>query len=268
MTTLHLSARVRDAAPRSLADVWDWTPAVQAPTFSLSGKAGTNLRTRPNNLPLALRLSRLPHLIAGTAGLVCLLRPVAALGQEQDESAGDTRYRWAAKVDTSLVDRPVIPITVNAMLAWAPPNLGSHDDDAPRTGLELHVYRLGGWIRRVKQNDDGDVHLSLTATPDGAEDSCVVAEIPAVRYGTAYKQARAALIPLLEETKIKKSGRLKIPVAVELTGPAFYDGKHLKRETGPGKKSERPMQAKSHGDCNASTSALWEIHPVYKVERP
>ena len=109
--------------------------------------------------------------------------------------------------------------------------------------------------------------LSLTATPNGSEDSCVVAEIPAERYGTVFRRARADLLPIVEDTRVKKSGGLAPPMAVVVTGAAFYDGKHLQRPKGHGK-HKRGAEAHSHGDCNVSPSALWEIHPVYKIERP
>jgi len=198
---------------------------------------------------------------------VLLALPARAQAQEPPDS-GDMRYRWSVKVDTTLAGQPVLPASIQDMLtAWQPPDVGAHDADAPRRGRELHVYRVAGWIRRARQNDDGDIHLSLTATPDTSEQACVVAEIPAERYGAEYRRARADLLPILQGTRIKKSGRLTPPVAVVVTGPAFFDGKHLERAKGHGKKA-RPAAAQGHGDCNASTSALWEIHPVYRVQRP
>jgi hypothetical protein len=203
-----------------------------------------------------------------TVCAVLLAPPVRLLAQEPPDSS-DLRYRWSEKVDTSLARQSGLPTSVAEMLTtWKPLGVGPKDADAARQGRELHVYRLAAWIRRAKQNDDGDVHLSLTATPNGSGDSCVVAEIPAERYGVVYSRARAALLPLLEAARIKKSGRLEPPVAVVVTGAAFYDGKHLERRKGHGKNAERSLQARSHGDCNLSASALWEIHPVYRVEQP
>lgn len=208
---------------------------------------------------------RTAYLTALSALLLAL--PTRLPGQEPQDSS-DLRYRWSEKVDTSLAGQSAFPTSVMEMLtSWKPPEIGRKDDDAARRGRELHVYRLAGWIRRAKQNDDGDVHLSLTATPNGSEDSCVVAEIPAERYGTVFRRARADLLPIVEDTRVKKSGRLAPPMAVVVTGAAFYDGKHLQRPKGHGK-HKRGAEAHSHGDCNVSPSALWEIHPVYKIERP
>ena len=43
-------------------------------------------------------------------------------------------------------------------------------------------------------------------------------------------------------------------------GAAFFDGYHQLPWPGG---SPRPIL---HGRCNASLRALWELHPVYKVE--
>jgi hypothetical protein len=44
-------------------------------------------------------------------------------------------------------------------------------------------------------------------------------------------------------------------------GPAFFDAEHR-----GAKGSGKPPSG--HGHCNASDSALWEIHPVYVVQQP
>ena len=208
---------------------------------------------------------RLARLVICAAALA---PPLRAFAQEPADT-GDVRYRWSMKVDTSLAATPVAPTSVAEMLTWTPPRIGPHDVAAPRQDRELHVYRLTGWIRVAQPNDDGDVHLSLTATPDTSEEACIVAEIPAERYGAVYRRARGDLLPILEGTRIKKSGRLKAPVAVVVTGAAFFDGKHVeRRRRGHGKHAVRVEEAQGHGDCNASLSALWEIHPVYRIERP
>jgi len=59
-----------------------------------------------------------------------------------------------------------------------------------------------------------------------------------------------------------KSGVLAKPVAVQIVGAAFFDGHHR-----AGARRRDPIDPK-HGRCNSSLRALWEIHPVYRVERP
>ena len=52
-----------------------------------------------------------------------------------------------------------------------------------------------------------------------------------------------------------------MPVLVSFTGAAFFDGYHQKRTNGGARASQ-------HGRCNSSVRALWELHPVYKVDTP
>jgi len=52
------------------------------------------------------------------------------------------------------------------------------------------------------------------------------------------------------------------PIAVQLVGAAFFDGHH--RAGGRRRDAIDPK----HGRCNSSLRALWEIHPVYRVEPP
>jgi hypothetical protein len=200
-------------------------------------------------------------------GLAVLLVLRSLSAQEPDER----HYRWLAKVDTSLAGAAAIPASVTDMLAgWAPLKLTARDADAPRRGRELQVYQVTGWVRRVHQNpDDDDLHLELTAGPASPRDSCIVAEIPDPRAGSVYGQARADLERLLGRPKFRSKGRLRVPVLLQVIGAAFFDGKHQKRVPGAtGKKSTRPTYAEGHRDCHASPSALWEMHPVYRVARP
>lgn len=52
------------------------------------------------------------------------------------------------------------------------------------------------------------------------------------------------------------------PVRLRFIGAAFCDGQH---RAGP-RRLERTDG--THGRCNASARALWELHPIYRVERP
>ncbi len=179
-----------------------------------------------------------------------------------DQSSDEQRYRWPVKIDTSLVLQPVTPTSIAAILTeWAPLRLTHRDDDAPRTGRELEVFSLLGWVRRARDNEDGDLHVTLTGRPDAPRDSCIVAEIPAARFGVAYQKAREELFSLLRGARFRKTGELRAPVLLRFTGAAFFDGNHQKG-------GRRRSHAEGHGDCNASASALWELHPVYKVEPP
>src|SRR5205814_5760913 len=82
------------------------------------------------------------------------------------------------------------------------PAVTARDWCAPRAARELSVYRVRGWVRRLETSkDDGDWHIELTERRDGPADSCIVAEIPLGKLGSAYRQARADLRRLLADRR-------------------------------------------------------------------
>jgi len=178
-----------------------------------------------------------------------LLRPAAGMGQ----ACAEPRYRWSAKVDTTLQMRSPTPVDILGILTgWAPLSFTSKDRCALRVAREDSVFVLVGWVRRIRLHEaDGDWHIELTEAPATPVDSCIIAEIPAERYGAVYSQARAALVALVDTTRLSPRGDLVPPVQVQITGAAFFDGFH--------------QHASQHGRCNSSLRALWELHPVYGV---
>ncbi len=192
-----------------------------------------------------------------------LALPAARLGA-QGAACREPRYRWSVKTDTSLAALTPLPVAIPVILsAWEPPPLTSRDRCAKRGGRELALYRVQGWVRRVEKiKDDGDWHIELTDRLDSPRDSCIVAEIPPAQLSARYAQARADLDALLGSKKTVKNFNLAHPVRVQVTGAAFYDGQHRRRRGG------LEWLDGEHGRCNSSARALWEIHPVYRVERP
>lgn len=196
--------------------------------------------------------------------LVVMLALPATRVRAQGAACAEPRYRWSAKTDTSLAALTPQPVAIPFVLgSWEPPPLTSRDRCAKRDGRELALYSLSGWVRRVEKiKDDGDWHIELTDRRDSPTDSCIVVEIPPAKLSARYAQARADLDALLGTKKAVKNFSLADPVRVRITGAAFYDGQH-RRGT-----PERNRIDGRHGRCNSSARALWEIHPVYRVERP
>jgi len=182
----------------------------------------------------------------------------------QRQRCAEPRYRWSAKIDTTLAAIMPRPASIPEMLqSWSPPAVTARDWCAPRAARELLVYRVRGWVRRLETSkDDGDWHIELTDRRDSPADSCIVAEIPLVELGDMYRQARADLGSLVAGRRRSKSGVLAKPVAVQIVGASFFDGHHR-----AGARRRDAIDPK-HGRCNSSLRALWEIHPVYRVERP
>lgn len=203
--------------------------------------------------------------IDGAVGLVAAA-VVSALGARpaRAQACREPHYRWTQKVDTSLVTVSPATVSVTTILAtWAPPELGPRDRCAPRGERERQTYELVAWVRRVdKFKDDGDWHLELTEAADSPADSCIVAEIPARRYGAVYTRARRALDSLIAGSTLRRGGVLRPPVRARIMGLAFFDGQHRRG----GRRSDRIDG--EHGRCNTSVRALWEIHPVFRVAPP
>lgn len=191
------------------------------------------------------------------AGTILTGRPA------RPQACREPHYRWTQKVDTAVAAGPESTAVMAMLTTWAPPDLGPRDRCAPRVERELRTYTLVGWVRRVdKFKDDGDWHVELTDGADSPPDSCIVAEIPASRYGRRYARARAALDSLMLGRRIRRGGVLVPPVRARVTGAPFFDGQHRRG----GRRSDRNDGA--HGRCNSSVKALWEIHPVYTVAPP
>jgi hypothetical protein len=131
---------------------------------------------------------------------------------------------------------------------------------AGRTSKELTVYSVTGWVRTKRNESDGDWHIELTAAAAGDPLRCIVAEIPDPSYGSQYQAARDQFVSVTG-ISATYSGGVATAVRIKVIGPAFFDGEHR----GGRGTTNAPH---GHGHCNASTRALWEIHPVYLVSSP
>ena len=194
-----------------------------------------------------------------SVALSCLIVvPQAARAQ----TCNEPHYRWSEKIDTTLAKLPPAPANIARILAgWEPLSRPSRDLCTPRSGREDSVFVLTGWVRRIQLHEsDGDWHIELTEGPSNPVTACIIVEIPAEGYGAVYHAARAALAALVDTTRLGMRGDLTTPVQVRFTGAAFFDGYHQLPWPGG---SPRPIL---HGRCNGSLRALWELHPVYKVE--
>jgi hypothetical protein len=194
-------------------------------------------------------------IIAAAGGLLASRAPVSR------QDCNPPHYRWSVKTDTTLAGHPTTAATITEILTrWATPPLGPRDQCAARAGRELDVYVVRGWIRRIERSkDDGDWHMELTVSPTSPPESCIVAEIPLGTLGAVYTLARRQLDSLLAGRRLDKDGDLRTPLAVWITGAAFFDGQHRKATR------KRDITDGGHGRCNTSLRALWELHPVYDI---
>jgi len=170
-------------------------------------------------------------------------------------------YRWPEKTSTALLGSPSRSVSIGAMLGWRAPNIGPGPAFwcAPRTGAEQQVLTVLGWVRRLdKTKDDGDWHIELTENRRDPVTACIVAEIPLADLHPAFRTARASLDSALAQTRMNRRGDLAKPIQLRVTGAAFFDGEHLSRKG----------RLQPHGRCWSTVGALWEIHPVFRIEPP
>jgi len=201
------------------------------------------------------------HSLRVTILLACAVSPALAQTHTHPACGGEYHYRWAQKVDTLLQTVTPEPVTVTQILTtWAAPAITKADWCKARTEPEQHVYVLTGWVRFVKDEvDDADWHVELTANRTSPRSSCIVVEIPSDDYGSQFATVRDEFLQIVGLADVTQKGdSLKPAVQVKVTGAALYDGWHRGASAPDGK----------HGHCNKSLRALWEIHPIYHVERP
>jgi hypothetical protein len=166
--------------------------------------------------------------------------------------------RWVAKTDLSPVpsDKSAIQaITPSQIYAWE--GLASDVDMTDYTEARLPAeekwYALIGRVVDAKVEADGDIHLALQDA-DGKSAGTVSAEIP---VGPKWCEIRQIVFGWTTQRfpfTVKSVHDLTIAEhVVTVTGKAFYDIAHA-----PADHSNRRHSPKDY--------AVWEIHPVMKLE--
>ena len=129
-----------------------------------------------------------------------------------------------------------------------------------QTPLEIaegDIVAVEGYVRLLVSDSDGDYHIQIAPSPEGAEYECLIVEIPRPepefvkdqKLRDLFAEKRAWLRDQLLNGK-EPSGNgsvIQRPTYVRVLGQLFYDGWH----TG-GKRGKR--------GCTSPT--LWEIHPI------
>jgi hypothetical protein len=129
--------------------------------------------------------------------------------------------------------------------------------NSPISPYETTVFTVDGdvWLVKMQDNDD-DYHLEMSGHGSGPKANRIVVEIPA---DPVYAKTRRALLSLLPGNYVFRptmAKNLKTPIHVRVTGYAFFDSAHW---------TKNDVQGHNHG--SAFTATLWEIHPVWKIER-
>jgi hypothetical protein len=166
--------------------------------------------------------------------------------------------RWVAKTDLSPVpsDKSAIQaVTPSQIYAWEGlgPDVDMTDYTEARLPSEEKWYALTGRIVDAKVEADGDIHLALQDA-NGNNVGTVSAEIP---VGPKWCEIRQVVFGWTTQKfpfTVKSVHDLTIAEhIVTVTGKAFYDIAHA-----PADHSNRRHSPKDY--------AVWEIHPVMKME--
>jgi hypothetical protein len=155
------------------------------------------------------------------------------------------------------LDKSVIQsVTPSQIYAWE--GLGTDVDltryTEERMPSEQKWYALTGRIVDVKAEADGDIHIALVdATGNNIE--TVSAEIP---VGPKWCEVRQTVFSWTTQkfpftVKTAHTLKLREPHVITVTGKAFYDISHA-----PADHSNRRSKPEGY--------AVWEIHPVMKLE--
>jgi len=169
------------------------------------------------------------------------------------------KNRWVTKTDQAPVpsDKSAIqPITPSQIYAWKGigPDVDLTRYTEERMPSEQKWYALTGRVVDAKAEADGDIHIALEDANGGGVGT-VSAEIP---VGPKWCEIRQTVFSWTTQTfpfGVKTAHTLKIrePYVITVTGKAFYDIGHA-----PADHSNRRSKPEGY--------AVWEIHPVMKIE--
>ena len=169
------------------------------------------------------------------------------------------KNRWVTKTDSAPVplDKSAIEtVTPSQIYQWE--GLGTDVEltgtSEERLAAEQKWYAVTGRVVDAKVEADGDIHLALQDT-NGNNIGTISAEIP---VGPKWCEIRQIVFGWTNQkfpftVKTAHTLRISDPHIVTVTGKAFYDIGHA-----PADHSNRRTSPKDY--------AVWEIHPVMKLE--
>jgi hypothetical protein len=195
----------------------------------------------------------LPDIVEGEEG------DIAAHALKYPDCGGQHSYRWEAKATTSGFGATLHTVSVGDVLGWNAAGFHGHSLSTwcfDRTTKEKRAYEVVGWVTRVRKEDDGDVHVEITEGSGDAVEDCIVVEIPPGDLSPKFQDARDELASLLGVASLTDKD-FTTPTQVAFRGLAFWDGWHVSATL-----------PHSHGRCNSTAGAGWELHPVFKIRQP
>src|SRR5262245_40983601 len=171
-------------------------------------------------------------------------------------STAHGKGRWLVKNDPASppTDASAIQsVTPSEIFSWPGPDvhLTQHSE---RIEVEQKWFALTGRVVAVKVEADGDLHVALSDAT-GDKQGIVVTEIP---IGTQWCDIRTTVFswsPTRFPFQTRSTKKLKVikPPVITVVGRAFWDIGHAPKD-----QSNRRKYMPGY--------AVWEIHPVMKLE--
>jgi hypothetical protein len=165
-------------------------------------------------------------------------------------------HRWSVKNDPSLppTDANAIQlVTPSDVFSW--PGTDVHlTQSSARTGIENNWFAVTGRVISVKVEVDGDLHLALQDAI-GDKLGIVVCEIPAKPQLCEIRTTVFGWTHTTFPFHTSSARKLKVdqPPVIKVVGKAYFDVGHAPKD-----QSNRRKYMLGY--------AVWEIHPVMKIE--
>src|SRR5260370_3052334 len=164
--------------------------------------------------------------------------------------------RWSVKTDPSLppTDASAIQtVTTSEMFSWPGPD-AALTMQSERTGIENKWYALRGRVVELKVEEDGDLHVALQDAT-GDKPGIVVCEVPAKPQWCEIRTTVFGWTRTRFPLHIHSGRKLTLDATRSITvvGKAFWDIGHAPKD-------------QSNRRKNLPGYAVWEIHPVMKIQ--
>jgi hypothetical protein len=171
-------------------------------------------------------------------------------------SSAHGKGRWAVKNDTETPPKDtsaIQAVTPSDIFSWAAPDVNL-TQKSERTGIEQKWFAVTGRVVAVKVEADGDLHIALSDAT-GDKQGTVVCKVPLKPQWCDIRETVFSWTPTRFPFRTSAVKRLKIanPPVVTVIGKAFWDTAHAPKD-----QSNRRKYMPDY--------AVWEIHPVMKID--
>jgi hypothetical protein len=139
------------------------------------------------------------------------------------------------------------------------PELGNKHSNALRESEELRNVEIVAWLYDIKKQNDNDFHVVIGSSAKRSKAVFMNTEVSGLPVAPgddrdSLTAARAELLGIVQggSFSTKNSGT---PIKVRIRGSVLFDGDHT------------PGGSTSPGPAYAKPQTVWEIHPIFRIEK-